>query len=78
MSLVVALRNGSSFWEVFYEDFGYQVFSNVAVLVLLRRSSHSSRSTSPLWLPLVVPPMFAIYATTGMALDREHQANHDA
>ena len=55
------------------------------------RSSPTSRSSS--FSPLValvadprarcgcrscVPPMFAIYATTGMALDREHQANHDA
>jgi diguanylate cyclase (GGDEF)-like protein len=77
VSLVVALRNGSSFWEVFYEDFGYQVFSNVAVLVFSPLVALVT-STSPLWLPLVVPPMFAIYATTGMALDREHQANHDA
>ncbi|HTY70995.1 MAG TPA: EAL domain-containing protein [Actinomycetes bacterium] len=77
VSLVVALRNGSSFWEVFYEDFGYQVFSNVAVLVFSPLVALVA-TTSPLWLPLVVPPMFAIYATTGMALDREHQANHDA
>jgi diguanylate cyclase (GGDEF)-like protein len=77
VSLVVALRNGSSFWEVFYEDFGFQVFSNVAVLVFSPLVALVA-TTSPLWLPLVVPPMFAIYATTGMALEREHQANHDA
>ena len=77
VSLVVALRNRSSFWEVFYEDFGYQVFSNVAVLVFSPLVALVT-TTSPLWLPLVVPPMFAIYATTGMALEREHQANHDA
>jgi diguanylate cyclase (GGDEF)-like protein len=77
VSLVVALRNGSSFAKVFYEDFGYQVFSNVAVLVFSPLVALVT-SISPLWLPLVVPPMFAIYATTGMALDREHQANHDA
>ena len=36
VSLVVALLQPvESFWEVFYEDFGYQVFSNVAVLVVL-------------------------------------------
>src|SRR3954470_6360137 len=77
VSLVVALRNRSSFWDVFYEDFGYQVFSNVAVLVFSPLVALVT-TTSPLWLPLVVPPMFAIYATTGMALEREHQANHDA
>jgi diguanylate cyclase (GGDEF)-like protein len=77
VSLVVALRNGSPFWEVFYEDFAYQVFSNVAVLVFSPLVALVT-TTSPLLLPLVVPPMFAIYATTGMALDREHQANHDA
>jgi diguanylate cyclase (GGDEF)-like protein len=77
VSLVVALRNGSSFGKVFYEDFGYQVFTNVAVLVFSPLVALVT-TVSPWWLPLVVPPMFAIYATTGMALDREHQANHDA
>jgi len=77
VSFVVALFNGEAFWGVFYEDFGYQVFTNVAVL------SFSGVVTlvliqGPEWLPLVLPPMIAIYATAGLALDREHQANHDS
>ena len=77
VSFVVGLFNGESFWGVFYEDFGYQVFTNVAVLsfsgiVALVIDAGAA------WLPLVLPPMIAIYATAGLALDREHQANHDS
>jgi diguanylate cyclase (GGDEF)-like protein len=77
VSYLVGLYNGQPFRDVFFEDFGYQVFTNVAVL------SFSGIVTmviaaGPEWLPLVLPGMVAIYATAGMALDREHQANHDS
>ncbi len=77
VSFVVGLANDESFWGVFYEEFGYQVFTNVAVLTFSGIVALVI-GAGPLWLPLVLPPMIAIYATAGMALDREHQANHDA
>ncbi len=77
VSFVVGLANHESFWGVFYEEFGYQVFSNVAVLSFSGLVALVI-GAGPLWLPLVLPPMIAIYAITGIALDREHQANHDS
>jgi GGDEF domain-containing protein len=77
VSFVVALYNGERFRDVFYEDFGYQVFTNVAVLTFSGIVTMVI-AAGPEWLPLVLPGMVAIYATAGMALDREHQANHDS
>ena len=77
VSLVVGLFNQESFLGVFLEDFGYQVFTNVAVLTFSGVVTLVI-SYGPAWLPLVIPPMIAMYATAGLALDREHQANHDS
>ncbi len=76
VSWVLARYNDDSFWSLFFEDFGYQVFSNVAVLSFSALVALVI-DMGPVWIPLVLPPMIAIYAAAGMALGREHQANHD-
>jgi diguanylate cyclase (GGDEF)-like protein len=72
----LALRNRSSLRSEFFANWGYQVGSTgaliglapIVVLVMER---------GPALVPLLVLPLFAVYATAAMSLERERQALHD-
>jgi diguanylate cyclase (GGDEF)-like protein len=77
VSGVLAAYERESFRTLFFEDFGYVVFSNFSVLAISPLVALAVQ-TSVWWLPLLLPPLFAIYRTSAMSLEKEHQANHDA
>ncbi len=77
VSGVLAAYAGEPFRAVFLEDFGYLLFSNFSVLVISPLVAVAVQ-TSVWWLPLLLPPLFAVYRTSAMSLEKEHQANHDA
>ena len=65
------------FRSVFLEDFGY-----LLVLQLLRAGDLAAgRGGGPdqrVVAAAAAPPLFAVYRTSAMSLEKEHQANHDA
>ena len=69
-------RNGTSWWEEFTEDFSYYAVTTFAVLVL---SPVVVVLASTVWqlLPLLLLPMFLVYKTASISLDKEHAALHD-
>ncbi len=77
VSQAVAFLEHCTLRAAFFDDFGYQVASNGSVLalsplvvVVMQRSA---------WLvPLFLFPLFAVYATAAISLEKEHQAHHDA
>jgi diguanylate cyclase (GGDEF)-like protein len=76
VSGALAIRNHSSFRNELLGDFGYKVASTGAliglaplVVVVMERS--------PFLVPLLLLPLFAVYATAAMSLERERQALHD-
>jgi diguanylate cyclase (GGDEF)-like protein len=77
VSAVLAAYAGERFQDVFFEDFGYVLFSNFSVLVISPLVALVVQK-SVWWLPLLLPPLFAVYRTSAMSLEKEHQANHDA
>jgi diguanylate cyclase (GGDEF)-like protein len=77
VSAVLASYAREPFRAVFLEDFGYLLVSNFSVLVISPLVAVGVQ-TSLWWLPLLLPPLFAVYRTSAMSLEKEHQANHDA
>ncbi len=65
------------FTDLFLEDFGFLVLSNFSVMVISPLVALAVQ-TSVWWLPLILPPLIAIYRTSAISLEKEHQANHDA
>jgi len=76
VSGVLAAYAGEPFLALFFEDFGYLLVSNFSVIVISPLVALAVQ-TSMWWLPLLLPPLFAIYRTSAVSLEKEHQANHD-
>jgi diguanylate cyclase (GGDEF)-like protein len=76
VSGVLAAYAGEPFKILFFEDFGYLLVSNFSVIVISPLVALAVQ-TSMWWLPLLLPPLFAIYRTSAVSLEKEHQANHD-
>ncbi|MCU0265107.1 MAG: EAL domain-containing protein [Actinomycetia bacterium] len=77
VSAVLATYSGESLRALFFEDFGYVVVSNFSVFVVSPLVAVGV-GMSVWWVALVLPPLFAVYRTSAMSLEKEHQANHDA
>jgi diguanylate cyclase (GGDEF)-like protein len=76
VSEALSLHHRTSFRDEFFSDWGYQVGATGALLglapivvIVMERG--------PALVPLLVLPMFAVYATAAMSLERERQALHD-
>jgi diguanylate cyclase (GGDEF)-like protein len=77
VSVALCLRHHSPFRDEFYDNWGYQVASTGAliglapiVVIVMERG--------PALVPLLLLPLFAVYATAAMSLERERQAFHDS
>ncbi len=77
VSAALAAFAREPFPRVFLEDFSYVMASNFSVLVISPLVALAVQ-TSIWWLPLLLPPLLAVYRTSAMSLEKEHQANHDA
>ena len=76
VSQALALRHHSSPRTEFFDNFGYQVAANGAliglapiVVIVMERG--------PVLVPLLLLPLAAVYATAAMSVERERQALHD-
>jgi diguanylate cyclase (GGDEF)-like protein len=77
LASVLAAYERQSVRTLFFEDFGYVLFSTFSVLAISPLVALAVQ-TSVWWLPLLLPPLLAIYRTSAISLEKEHQANHDA
>jgi len=77
VSGILAAYAAEPFKRLFFEDFSYLLVSNFSVLVISPLVAVAVQ-TSLWWLPLLLPPLLAIYRTSAISLEKEHQANHDA
>ncbi len=76
VSGLLAAHAGAPLRELFVEDFGYLVASNFSVLAISPLVALAVQK-SLWWFPLLLPPLIAIYRTSAMSLEKEHQAHHD-
>jgi diguanylate cyclase (GGDEF)-like protein len=77
VSGALMLHDHTSFRSEFFSDWSYQIASNGALLglapivvVVMERG--------PWLVPLLLLPLFAVYATAQMSLEKERQAYHDS
>ena len=77
VSGALALHDASSMVDEFFANWRYQVFSTAALLglgpiivIVMERG--------PALMPLLLLPIFAVYATAAMSREKERQAYHDA
>jgi len=77
VSQALVLHDHTPFRTLFFSDWNYQVGSTGALLglapivvVVMERG--------PWLVPLLLLPLFAVYATAAMSLEKERQAFHDA
>jgi diguanylate cyclase (GGDEF)-like protein len=77
VSLALSLYHGTSFREEFLDDFGYFTVTMFAVLAL---SPVVFVVASDAWqmLPLLLLPLFLVYKTASISLEKEHAAQHDS
>ncbi len=76
VSGLLAVYASEPFKDLFLEDFTFLVVSNFSVLVISPLVALAVQM-SVWWLPLLLPPLIAIYRTSAISLEKEHQANHD-
>jgi diguanylate cyclase (GGDEF)-like protein len=76
VSIAVWLHDHTSLRETFFDNWGYHVFSTGALLGL-GPIVVVVMAQGPALVPLLVLPLFAVYATAAMSLERERQALHD-
>ncbi|MBW3659949.1 MAG: diguanylate cyclase, partial [Actinobacteria bacterium] len=79
-ALVAGVRSrpdGPSFRDVFAEDLGFYVLTTLAVLGLSPLIAIVALH-SWLFVPLLVLPIFTVYKTASISIEKEHQAHHDS
>jgi diguanylate cyclase (GGDEF)-like protein len=67
---------GRTFADDFFEDFGYYFFTNLAVLAVAPLVVFVSEE--PIYLPLLLLPLYAVRKTASISREKEHQALHDS
>jgi diguanylate cyclase (GGDEF)-like protein len=77
VSIALWLHEHNSLRRQFFDNWGYHVFSTGALLGL-GPIVVVVMEQGPALVPLLVLPLFAVYATAAMSLERERQALHDS
>ncbi|MCW2679809.1 MAG: diguanylate cyclase/phosphodiesterase [Frankiales bacterium] len=73
----VALKTGQPMWRLIRDDLPYESATNGALLALSPLVAIVvERGTA--FLPLLLPPLIAVYRVASISLEREHQAQTDA
>jgi diguanylate cyclase (GGDEF)-like protein len=77
VGLALSLRARTRWWDEFVDDIGYYAVTTFAVLAL---SPVVVVVTSASWqlIPLLLLPLFLVYKTASISLEKEHAATHDA
>jgi diguanylate cyclase (GGDEF)-like protein len=67
---------GRTFADDFFDDIGYYLFTNLAVLAVSPLVVFVS--AEPIYLPLLLLPLYAVRKTASISREKEHQALHDS
>ena len=77
VATVTTVYDGTGWWDDFVDDIGYYAVTTFAVLAL---SPVVVVVTATSWglIPLLLLPLFLVYKTASISLEKEHAALHDA
>jgi diguanylate cyclase (GGDEF)-like protein len=77
VGVILSIRKGTTLWAEFIDEFWYYTFTTMAVIalspVLAVVALHSWEM-----IPLLLLPLFLVYKTASISMQREEQALHDA
>ena len=77
VGVAVSLKSGQPVLRLLRDDLAYESATNGALLALSPLIAILVER-GPLFLPLLIPPMLAVYKVASVALEREQQAQTDA
>ena len=77
VTVAVSLKTGRPLWRLIQEDLAYESASNGALLALSPLVALVVER-GPAFLPLLIPPLVAVYRVASIAIDREKQAQTDS
>ncbi|MBW3621472.1 MAG: diguanylate cyclase, partial [Actinobacteria bacterium] len=77
VSGVISRPGGPTFRDAFREDLWFYVLTTVAVLALSPLIAIVALH-SWTFVPLLVVPIFTVYKTASISIEKEHQAHHDS
>ena len=72
----LADSDGRTFRQDFFDDFGYYFVTTLAVLALSPLVVFVA--AEPVYLPLLLLPLYAVYVTAAISREKEHQSLHDS
>ena len=73
---MLAGDEGRTFSQDFFDDFSYYFITTFAVLALSPLVVFVA--DQPIYLPLLLLPLYAVYKTASISREKEHQSLHDA
>ena len=76
VSSTAATEPGRTFRDDFFDEFGYFFVTTFAVLALSPLVVFVA--AEPIYLPLLLLPLYAVYLTASISREKEHQSLHDS
>ena len=76
VTVVLALKSGQGWWSLLRADLAYEAVTNGALLALSPLVVLAMEEGAA-FLPLLLPPLLAVYGVASIALEREQQALTD-
>src|SRR5450432_3755826 len=77
VGIILSIRKGTSIWSEIVDDFWYYTLTTMAVLALSPVLAVVAMQSWQM-IPLLLLPLFLVYKTASISLEREQQALHDA
>jgi diguanylate cyclase (GGDEF)-like protein len=77
VAVIISIRRGTTFWAELIDEFWYYTSTTMAVIAL---SPVLAVVATQSWqmIPLLLLPLFLVYKTASISMEREQQALHDA
>jgi diguanylate cyclase (GGDEF)-like protein len=77
VGIILSIRKGTSIWAEIIDDFWYYTLTTMAVLALSPVLAVVAMQSWQM-IPLLLLPLFLVYKTASISVEREQQAMHDA
>ena len=77
VGIILSIRKGTSIWSEIIDDFWYYTLTTMAVLALSPVLAVVAMQSWQM-IPLLLLPLFLVYKTASISVEREQQAMHDA
>jgi diguanylate cyclase (GGDEF)-like protein len=76
VGVILAIRKGTTFWAELTDEFWYYTSTTMAVIALSPVLAVVAMSSWQM-IPLLLLPLFLVYKTASISMEREQQSQHD-